>query len=237
MLTLSFVTGTEPGKWFERFQERTRHGRLEAWESEDPLAALIDASAQLALVRLPDHRLDPEQFHVVELYQEEYGVALPRDSELTLITGPVSAEDIAGEIINYQVPDNGEVDVVAVRDALQIVAANVGVVIAPKPLIKVLSKKLVVPRTYSADGIPQTQIALAWRQEGDSDAIQDFVGIAKGRTLNSSRQIAPRLSAREKALAKQARRAAEKPAARSNNKGGFKGGAKRGNAPRRHKGR
>lgn len=236
MLTLSFVTGTEPGKWFERFRERTRHGGLAAAESEDSVAALIDGSAQLALVRLPDHRLDPGEFHVVELYFEERGIALPKDSELTLIEGAVSAADIAGEIMNYQVPSTGEVDVGAVRDALQIVAANVGVAVAPKPLIKVLSKKLVVPRTYSGDGIPRTQIALAWRQSEDNDAIQDFVGIAKGRTPNSSRQIATKLSARQKSLAKQARRAAEKPPARGN-KGGFKGGTKRGSAPRRHKGK
>lgn len=225
MLTLSFVTGTEPGKWFDRFRDRTRHGRLEAFESEDSLAALIDGRAQLALVRLPSQQLDAEKFHVVELYQEDKGVALPKDSELTLIEGEVKLADLAGQIMNYRIPDHGEVDVAAVREALQIVAANVGVVIAPKPLLKVLSRKLVVPRQLKDESVPATRIALVWHQDADSDAIQDFVGIAKGRTVNSSRQVAPKRSAREKTLAKQARRTAEKPAKKSSGgRGGNRGG-------------
>ena len=36
-------------------------------------------------------------------------------------------------------------------------------------------------------GLAETHIALVWDVEKDSDAIQDFVGVAKGRTRNSSR--------------------------------------------------
>ncbi|MGD7001767.1 LysR substrate-binding domain-containing protein [Corynebacterium halotolerans] len=215
MLTLSFVTGTEPGKWFGRFRERTRHGGLEATESDDALGVLIDGRVQLALVRLPDQRLDPEEFHVVELYREGKGVALPGDSELTLIEGALTPADLEDQIINYRPAAHGGVDPAAVREALQIVAANVGVAIAPKPLLKVLSKKLVVPRQLQADDVPDTHIALVWRRTQDNDAIQDFVGIAKGRTVNSSRQVAPKRSAREKTLAKQARRKAAAPARRA----------------------
>lgn len=234
MLTLSFTTGTEPGKWFGRFRDRTRHGGLEAFESEDALIELIDGRAQLALVRLPHRGVGPERFHVVELYQEEKGVALPKDSELTLIEGAVEMSDLAGQIMNYRIPVDGEVDVAAVRDALQIVAANVGVVIAPKPLLKVLSRKLVVPRQLQEESVPVTRIALVWHRDGDSDAIQDFVGIAKGRTVNSSRQVAPKRSAREKALAKQARRGMEKPTKKSSGGRGTHRGGK-GSGGSRHK--
>jgi len=34
---------------------------------------------------------------------------------------------------------------------------------------------------------PATQIALVWRKVDDSDAVQDFVGVTKGRTVRSSR--------------------------------------------------
>lgn len=205
------MTGTEPGKWFGRFRERTRHGGLAARESADSLGELIDAAVDLALVRLPDARLDPGQFHVVELYDEEPGVAVSSDNELTLLKGALKAADVAGEIVNYRIADSGEVEVDEVRAALQVVAANVGIVIAPRPLLRVLSGKLVSARGYRDVAVPLTRIALVWRKSADSDAIQDFVGIAKGRTVNSSRQAMPKRSAREKTLAKQEKRASKKP--------------------------
>ena len=63
-----------------------------------------------------------------------------------------------------------------------------------------------MPLGLSDESIPVTEIALVWRKEHDGEAIQDFVGIAKGRTARSSRQEKPKRSAREKAKAKQARR-------------------------------
>ena len=56
MLRLAFVTGTEPGKWFARYRDTTDHG-LEEMPSDDPFALLIDGSADLALLRLPDPRV------------------------------------------------------------------------------------------------------------------------------------------------------------------------------------
>lgn len=211
MLTLSFVTGTEPGKWFERFRERTVHGGIRAEESTDALGELVAGRVQLALTRLPDARIDAEKLHVVELYREEPGVALSKDNELTLLTGQLTSGDLADEMLNYRPTATGEVDISVVRDALQVVAANVGVAIAPRPLLKVLSKKQVEHRGYRDAEIVDTAIALVWFKDRDNDAIQDFIGIAKGRTVNSSRHAAPKRTAREKALAKQARRGLEKP--------------------------
>lgn len=204
MLRLSFVTGTEPGKWFARFRDRTAHGGLAAADSEDPLAELLESRADLALVRLPDARVT-DAHHVVELYREAPGIALPKDSELTLLDR-VSPGEIEGETLNWCTPADGAVDIPAVRAGLQVVAANVGVVIAPRPLIRVLSKKQIEHRDFLGE-VPDTRIALVWRKADDSAAIQDFVGVARGRTPNSSRQAAPKRSAREKALAKQKRRA------------------------------
>lgn len=207
MLRLSFVTGTEPDKWCTRFRDRTTH-RLAASGAVDPLAELIDARADLALARLPDARVSAEH-HVVVLYSEARGIAVPKDHELTLLD-TIGPEDIEGEIINYATPGSGEVDIDKVRAGLQMVAANVGVLIAPRPLIKVLSRRRIEHRDFTGD-VPGTKIALVWCRDNDSEAIQDFVGIAKGRTPNSSRQAAPKRSAREKALAKQQRRAEKGP--------------------------
>ncbi|KQB83665.1 LysR family transcriptional regulator substrate-binding protein [Corynebacterium oculi] len=209
MLRLAFVTGTEPGKWFDRFAQRTRHGGIEPRDSDDPMVLLESGAVDLALVRLPDARMT-ERYHRVVLYSEARGVAVPKESVFAEVGQPVPAVELDGEMVQYRLPESGEADVAAVRAALQVVAANVGVVIAPRPLLKILSRKQVVPLELLDESVPQTSIALVWLKERDGDAIQDFVGIARGRTSNSSRQAAPKRSAREKTKAKQARRAQDK---------------------------
>ena len=182
-----------------RFRERTHHGGLETLDSDDALGEMLEGKAQLALTRLPDARID-ENLHVVELYSENPGVAFPKDYFLAAEEGDVDPAELQGEIINWEIPESGEVNAAEVRAALQIVAANVGIVIAPRPLIKVLSKKLVEHRNLK--GGKKTTIALVWKKSEDNEEIQDFVGIARGRTANSSRQQTVKRSAREKTLAK-----------------------------------
>lgn len=205
MLTLAFVTGTEPGKWFHRFRRQTEHGGLVTLGSDDALGLVLDGTADLALARLPDARITGD-FHVVRLYEEARGVAVPKDSIFAELGERVPARELEDEILNYRIAEDGSIDYGELRTALQVVGANVGVAVAPRPLIKILSKRQVVALELVDASVPATEIALVWRREADSEAIQDFVGVARGRTGNSSRQAAPKLSAREKTLAKQARR-------------------------------
>jgi len=95
----------------------------------------------------------------------------------------VGETDIVGELIHYQ----GSSDIPAIREHLGVVAAGVGVVIAPRPVLKLLSGKKIAHREYRNPTYPSTTIALVWRKTDDSEAIQDFVGIAKGRTPQSTR--------------------------------------------------
>lgn len=184
-LAIAFIKGTAPSKWFDRFNERTDYPDLVTMESDDAFGALIDGRATAALIRLPESRLS-DDFHKVDLYEEQPGICLPKDNELTLLE-KISRADIAGEIINYEPGET--VDIQAVRDNVQVVAANVGVVIAPRPLLRSISSKQTTHREFT-DGVP-TQISLVWRKDDDNQMIQDFVGITKGRTANSSRQAAP----------------------------------------------
>ncbi|MDO5032813.1 LysR family transcriptional regulator substrate-binding protein [Corynebacterium sp.] len=210
MLRLVFATGTEPGKWFRRYRDVHGESALHTVDADDALAALLEGQVDLALARVPlgvgDHRID-DSYHVVRLYEEEPGIAVPKESVYAEVGEPVELEDVAEEHLNYRIGDDGLVDVPAVRQGLQVVAANVGIVIAPRPLLKVLSKKLVVPLGLVDPTVARTEIALVWPKAGDSEEIQDFVGVAKGRTKNSSRSSAGKISAREKTKAKQERRA------------------------------
>ncbi len=211
MLRLVFSTGTEPGKWFRRYRDSHPPESLVTVDADDAMDVLLAHEADLALTRLPDSRVD-DSFHVVQLYEEAPGIAVPKDSVYAEVGEDVTQEDVAEEIVNYRIAQDGSVDVPALRTALQVVAANVGVAIAPRPLLKVLSKKQVVALGLEDPTVARTVIALVWRRADDGDEIQDFVGVAKGRTRNSSRNAAPKRSARDKAKAKQARRKSqEKP--------------------------
>lgn len=232
MLHLVFATGTEPGKWFQRFQRDTPHG-LKAVAADDPFAMLADGASadsvvhgvvsaadrcELALMRLPDSRIDEatigREFHVVKLYTEQCGIAVPKDSVFAEVGEPVGSRDIEGEIINFVVEKLGPIDVDKLRESLQVVAANVGVTIGPLPLLKMLSKNQIRVLPYSGEhvggatstggsdteptdgrsgsqcAVAQTEIALVWKVAADGDAIQDFVGIAKGRKAGSTRHRA-----------------------------------------------
>lgn len=207
MLSLGFVTGVEPDKWLRRFREYTTHGGVDARGLDDPLGPVLAGELDLALIRLPDSRID-DSLHVIELYDESLGIAVPKDSVFAEAGETLAPRDVEGEIVNYHTATDGSVDFAELRAALQVVAANVGVAVAPRPALKVLSKKQVVHLGYDDPTVSPTRIALAFLRDSDSDAVQDFVGVAKGRGANSSRQAAPKRSAREKTLAKQERRGA-----------------------------
>lgn len=191
MLRLTFVTGTEPGKWFARYLETTAHG-LEEIPADDPLALIESGAADLALIRLPDNRVGEagQVFHRVTLYEEAPGAAVPKDSVYAEVGEKLHPRELADEHVNFTFAEHALID--DLRSALQVVAANVGVAYAPAPLLKVLAKKqvVVVELTQLPRDMPATEIALVWKVQADSDAIQDFVGVAKGRTRNSSRSAA-----------------------------------------------
>ncbi|MEX3516594.1 LysR family transcriptional regulator substrate-binding protein [Corynebacterium camporealensis] len=200
MLRLAFATGTEPGKWFRRYRENTAHG-LETIDADDAFATLLEGNADLALARVPVDGGDPradDNFHRVRLYEEAPGVAVPKDSIFAEVGEDVEASDLADEHVNYRLGDDAMVNIPDIRTSLQVVGANVGIVIAPRPLLKVLSKKQVVPLGLNDPTVPLTEIVLLWRKDDDCDAIQDFVGIAKGRTANSSRQQTPKKKTKKK---------------------------------------
>lgn len=203
--------------------------------SQDPLGDVLAGDCLLGLVRLPDARMT-EELHTVFLYEEEPGVAVPRESIYAQLgEQSIRVEDLSDEIVNYRIADSGEVDIPRVREALRIVAANVGVCIAPRPLLRALSKKRVTALGLEDSRYRVTQVALVWKKQQDSETIQDFVGIAKGRTPSSSRhsmssQAHGSTSTREPArpgssvAARSQNSASEKGARRASGRNKFRGG-------------
>jgi DNA-binding transcriptional LysR family regulator len=177
-LVVAFVPGVTPGKWERIWRERRPPGRLElrAMTQDAALAALGDGTAHMAIVR--DVAADDER-HAIALYREQPVVVAPRGS---LVAGldAVDLRDLEGESVLPVdlASETGE-------DAVELVAANVGVAILPQSVARALSRKDVVARPLR--DAPDTGISLVWPIAGAHPNADVFVGIVRGRTANSSR--------------------------------------------------
>ena len=89
------------------------------------------------------------------------------------------------------------------------VAAGVGVLVVPQSLARLHHRKDLTYRPIV--DAPTCPVALAIPEGEQSALVAEFIGIVRGRKPNSSRgqaEPAPKRTAREKTLAKQAARAA-----------------------------
>ena len=184
-------------------------------------------SVDVALLRLPT---DTSALAVIPLYEETAVAVLPTDHLLGAADVLTSA-DLDGEPILLPLDD-----VVAWVDApgaviehrpettsaaVELVAAGLGALIVPESLARLYHRRDLTYRPI-ADA-PRCAVALAFRKGQQSPLIKDFVGIVRGRTAGSSRgqsQAAPKRTAREKAFAKQAARAAAWNVVRKPGRGG-----------------
>jgi DNA-binding transcriptional LysR family regulator len=202
-LTVAFVVGVTPAKWARVWGERMPRHPLTLLPSGDALAALDAGTAQVALTRLP---VDTERYSAIPLYIEQAVVVAPRDHAIEALD-TLTLADLADETVL-----EGEW-----APTIELVAANVGVTVLPQSVARALSRRDVVARPVT--DAPTTQVALVWPIDVSSDLVDEFIGIVRGRTANSSRgQVAlPQ----------------EKPAATPGAKSGAKPAARAGQKPRR----
>lgn len=229
-LRVAFVPGVMPAKWFCRWRDRVDVPLVEL-PDDDPVALVRAGGADMALARDPGE--DPAM-HSIELYREAPGVAVSRDHVLSVLPEGevVDRADLDGDVVLLE-----SADPAAVREMLPVVAANAGIVYAPRPLLHVLGGRGVADREVTpAPGAPgdgRTRIVLTWPKDADDEVRQEFAGVVRGRRAGSARgSLAgepepPKRSAREKALAKQRRRAESGGAAGA---GAGAGSAARGSA-------
>jgi DNA-binding transcriptional LysR family regulator len=202
-LTVAFVVGVTPAKWARVWGERMPRHPLTLLPTSDALAALDDGTAQVALTRLP---VDTERYSAIPLYTEQAVVVAPKDHAIEALD-TLALADLADETVL-----EGEW-----AATIELVAANVGVTVLPQSVARALSRRDVVARPVT--DAPTTQVALVWPIDVSSDLVDEFIGIVRGRTANSSRgQVAlPQ----------------EKPAATPGAKSGAKPAARAGQKPRR----
>lgn len=177
-LVVAFVPGVTPGKWERVWRERRPIGRLDlvALPQDAAVAALRDGSAHMALLR--DTGAD-DDVHAIQLYRENPVVVAPKGS-LVASLDEVDLADLTDEIVHPVDLANGDG-----ADAVELVAANVGVAIMPQSVARAHSRKDVVARPLR-DGA-DTGIALVWPIDDAHPLVDVFIGIVRGRSANSSR--------------------------------------------------
>lgn len=178
VLRITYVAGVTPGKWIRRWEERMPHIPLQAFMVEDAaqLGPLQDGSADMGFVRLPIER---EGLSVIPLYEEQPVVVAPKGHEISVFE-EVPFADLAEESF---------LDVAALggpEAALQVVASGAGLVVLPMAVARHFNVKDTVARRLT--GAEGTDIALAWPTEATDEVLEEFVGIVRGRTAQSSRQ-------------------------------------------------
>lgn len=170
---IAIVAGVSIGRWTKAWKERRPDTPLEVIpisESEQR-SVLTDGIADVSFVRLP---IDREDLSVIRLYSEVAVVVVPKEHPIALFDS-VTEADLAGEIVRTEDP----------ADAVEVVAAGVGVLRVPHSVARQYARKDVqaVPVTDA----PETEIAIAWPTDSTSPDVEYFVGIVRGRKASSSR--------------------------------------------------
>ena len=216
-LTLGYVPGGMPARWARIWAER--HPELplilRAISAADAANAVRDGSVDAALLRLPT---ETSALTVIPLYEEATVAVVPADHLLSA-ADEVTAADLDGEprllplddVVGWAgapgIPINHRPE--NTLAAIELVAAGLGALIVPQSLARLNHRRDLTYRPI-ADA-PTCAVALAFPEGLQSVLVEDFIGIVRGRKPGSSRgqlQPAPKRTAREKTLAKQAARAA-----------------------------
>ncbi|GAB3849783.1 LysR family transcriptional regulator substrate-binding protein [Nesterenkonia populi] len=242
-LTLGAIPGASPDKWAGRWRARFPEAPLAVDYYDDAggadpdaaLARLTRGTVDLAYIRSRQGAdpVDQGLFHRVVLYTEVPVVCAARDHWVAAAEESVPWGDIAeetffdpadmtpGEHPDPHAPRTGENLARNERIALEVVASGAGLILLPNSAARALSRKDVIIRTVEDQ--PGYDVALAWLREKDSDQIQEFIGIARGRKPQSARTQLP--SSRRKTPKKPQSRTSQSRAGRQSQRGG--GGAAR----------
>ena len=216
-LTVGYVPGATPAKWARNWAQRHPAATLTLTSvtAADAADAVRTRTVDVALLRLPT---DTSGLAVIGLYEEMTVVVVPADHLLSA-ADEATAADLDGEprlipldnVVDWvQAPGTG-VDhrPENTEAAIELVAAGLGVLIVPQSLARLHHRRDLTYRPIV--DAPPCAVALAVPEGPQSELVEEFIGIVRGRTAGSSRgqtEQAPKRNAREKALARQAARAA-----------------------------
>jgi DNA-binding transcriptional LysR family regulator len=194
---LAYVPGVTPTKWVRTWTERLPDVPLElvTVEPADAQRVIREGEVDAALLRLP---VDRAALSAIPLYTETTVVVVPKDHDVTAVE-EVAPADLDGYVVLHPLDDILEWETPPGRpaierpattaDAIELVAAGVGVLLVPQSLARLHHRRDLTYRPV-ADA-PQSTVALSWLEGRTTDLMEEFIGIARGRTVNSSRGRTP----------------------------------------------
>jgi len=194
---LAYVPGVTPTKWVRTWTERLPDVPLElvTVEPADAQRAIRDGEVDAALLRLP---VDRAALSAIPLYTETTVVVVPKDHDVTAVE-EVAPADLDDYVVLHPLDDTLEWEALPGRpaierpattaDAIELVAAGIGVLLVPQSLARLHHRRDLTYRPV-ADA-PQSTVALSWLEGRTTDLMEEFIGIARGRTVNSSRGRTP----------------------------------------------
>ncbi|MET9417427.1 LysR family transcriptional regulator substrate-binding protein [Streptomyces klenkii] len=192
---LAYVPGVTPAKWVRIWNERLPDIPLHlvAVTAAEACGVLRSGGADAGFVRLPlpAERTD---LSAIPLYTETTVVVIPKDHVVAAVE-EVTSEELADEIVLHPLDDVLGWEELPGRpaferpattaDAVELVAAGVGVLAVPQSLARLHHRKDLTYRPLT--DAPQSRVALSWPEDATTDMVEDFIGIVRGRTVNSSR--------------------------------------------------
>ena len=191
---LGYVPGVTPGKWARIWAERRPHVPLElvTATTDEAIELIRTGAVDAAVVRLP---IDRTGLHTIPLYTETTVAVVPKEHVLSA-TEEATVADLADEIVlrpqDDALPWPGDrpgraaaFTPATTAEAIQLVAAGVGLLVVPQSLARLHHRRDLVHRPL-ADA-PVSGVVLAWPDAENTELMEEFIGIVRGRTVNSSR--------------------------------------------------
>ncbi|MDJ0324588.1 LysR family substrate-binding domain-containing protein [Cryobacterium sp. PH31-AA6] len=197
--SIAFVAGVTPTKWTRIWAERRPDQPLEVFrtDSTEQDQVLRDGRAQVSLVRLP---IDETDLSLIALYRE-IPVVVAAKNHFIADQDSVLVADLADDhllqdpdsvpewrAVATEIRDGTRRALPKLRDldeAMEQVAAGVGILIVPHSIARLHGRKDVVSRPV--EDVAETQVSLAWLASETTEDVEEFIGIVRGRTKDSSR--------------------------------------------------
>ncbi|WP_040283333.1 LysR family transcriptional regulator substrate-binding protein [Tessaracoccus massiliensis] len=199
-LRIGFVPGVTLTKWRRIWGERF-HEPLDVVEvtEEAQRRAVVDGEVDMCFARLP---IDKDGLHVIPLYDEQPVLWLSKDHILAALD-EITAEDLAD--------DGTRVIYDASLESIDLATYSAAVLRVPMSIARSGSRKDMIYLPL-VDAEPTT-VGLAWRVDNEHPLIEEFIGVVRGRTVNSTRTAQAKGDEPAAKKGRQAK-AGSKPAAR-----------------------
>lgn len=177
---VAYVPGVTVSKWARVWSERHPDVALELVGTDESTALTTlrsTTAVDVLFARLPVDG-DGDGLAVIPLYSERQFVVVSRDHVIAAVD-EVTLTDLADETLL-----DGPAE-----ETVALAAASAGVAIMPQSLARLHARRDVVSRPVT--DAAETGVGLVWVQDATDERIEDFIGIARGRTARSSRGTSP----------------------------------------------